>query len=401
MILFYNIGILLTGLGIRIASLWNPKAKKWIAGRKNWKKQWRESHKNSSKRVLFQCASLGEYEQAVPIMEALKSNGFQISISFFSPSGYEYLSKKNHGWEAVNYFPLDTKKNANTILKFGDFQAIFFVKYELWYHILNQAKHKNIPCYLISATFRENHRYFKWYGGFFRKMLTKLDQIFVQNKESQDLLLTIQINSLLSGDTRFDRVLESHKWIKELPEIKKWKGGKKLLILGSSWKEEELILSQSLSNLEEYQILIAPHNIELNHLKQIKELFPGAVFYSENTSLNTNETVLILDTIGHLSSVYQYGDFALIGGAFRSSGLHNILEALAFDCKVLFGPNHQNFWEAQAAIDFGCATQITDNTDLYKALKSLEKEKSSGKEFIRQNAGAGQVILSRVTFKPE
>ena len=396
MILFYNIGIFLTGLGIRIASIWNKKAKKWVQGRKNWRQEWKDAHQKSNQNLLFQCASLGEYEQAVPLMKAYQKKGFSITVSFFSPSGFEYLSKKNHSWDAVLYLPLDKRSNAKKIIEIGNFKAVFFVKYELWYHLLTEAKRNNIPCFLVSATFRESHRYFKWYGGFFRKMLHALDGIFVQNMQSKNLLEQINIKSIVSGDTRFDRVWENSESLEEIEEIKKWKGGDSLLIAGSSWPEEEKIIASSKEDLNAFKILIAPHDLSKNHLDQIRMLFPEASFYSESGYPNPQVRIFVLDTIGLLSRCYKHSDIAIIGGGFSNKGLHNILEALCMGCPVLFGPNHKNFWEAQAAIEFGCAAEIKNKLEFPELIENLLQNRQSAQEFIKKNRGASEIVLNSV-----
>lgn len=396
MVILYNTGIFFTGLVFKVASLWNSKAKKWVNGRKNWQEKWSNSHKEKGNYLLFQCASLGEYEQAVPLMEAYQEKGFKISVSFFSPSGYEYLIKKEHSWDAISYLPLDTKKNAKKLLTYGSFKAIFFVKYELWYHLLNQANKAGVPCYLVSATFRENHRYFKWYGGIFRKMLRSLNGIFVQNPQSQRLLENIQVKSIVSGDTRFDRVKKWAENAKKNTFIEHWKQDKKLLILGSSWPEEEDILLHNLEQLSTYKIIIAPHDLSPSHKIRLKKSFPKGHFFSENSWPDEEVKVFIMDEIGHLSSLYRYADVAFIGGGFGSSGLHNILEALCFNCPVLFGPNHLNFWEASAAISFGCAMELNDTSRFPFLINKLAQNKSNAITFIEQNAGATLIILNEV-----
>lgn len=413
MTILYNIAIYLYHLSIFIASFFNEKARKWIEGRKNIFKQiekesfsWRNS---TDYLVWFHCASLGEFEQARPLIERLKNKSgnigdIKILISFFSPSGYEI--RKNYPLaDHVFYLPMDSASNAKKFINSFNPSLAIFVKYEFWFHYLQELNKKNIPVFLISASFRTEHLFFKWYGGWFRNMLKKFTYIFVQNEISKKLLENINIESTLSGDTRFDRVFETAKESEAIPLIEQFRRDKKVFIAGSTWPEDEEIMPGIPYKKYTLKIIIAPHEIREARINSILHLFSAfkTLRFSQANEKNIEDAeVLVIDNIGMLSRLYRYGNIAYIGGGFGKS-LHNILEAAAFGIPVLFGPNHQNFWEAKALMDAGGAFIVKNTAELNNKLSFLLHDEmilkiasEMSRNFVRSNTGATERILAEV-----
>ena len=347
----YNIGIRIFGFIIYLAAFFNPKAKQWVNGRKNILEKLEPAD------YWFHCASLGEFEQGRPIIEAIKKQtpNKKILLSFFSPSGYE-VRKNYHFADQVCYLPLDSPKNAKTFIKNVNPETAIFIKYEFWYNYLIQLDKKGVKSYVASSIFRKEQLFFKWYGVWFKNILKTINHFFVQNQESKDLLASIDIKeSSISGDTRFDQVIQHVKQVKSIPLIEAFKGNQQLIVCGSTWpKDEELILktAQKYTNLK---WLIAPHNIQ--NSKNLARQSKG-ILYSEATTDNIKKhSILIIDNIGMLSNIYQYANVSYIGGGF-DSGIHNILEAAAFGCPTLFGPKHHKFKEAIDLIKLGGSKSI-------------------------------------------
>lgn len=399
MIAFYHISILLYVFGIKLASLFNKKAKLWVDGRKNILLHIKISLKESNNNVWFHCASLGEYEQARPVIEKYKCKfpSDKILVTFFSPSGYE--QRKNEPLiDYCFYLPIDTLSNAKEFIELVKPKKVFFVKYEFWFNYINQLKEKNISTYLISGVFRPNQLFFKWYGKWYKKVLYGFTHFFVQNEESKKLLNNQGFrNVTLSGDTRFDRVNENATSPKILPIIKSFKDNKTLVVGGSTWKTEEQILSRL--NNPTFKLVIAPHDISEYHIKQIEKLFKqNCLRYSQaNTTNITGVNVLIIDNIGILSNIYQYADLAFIGGGFTGA-LHNILEPASFGNVVFFGPKHHKFHEAQELIDDNGAFEISNIIDFEIKLKDVSADLNSYKKnssnFIKNRIGATSIILN-------
>ncbi|MCC7331165.1 MAG: 3-deoxy-D-manno-octulosonic acid transferase [Flavobacteriales bacterium] len=396
----YHILIQLYAFAVTIFSLFNYKAKLWVIGRKNLLQKIKSTVKPTDEIVWFHCASLGEYEQAKPVIEKIKNqyNTYKILVTFFSPSGYE-IRKNDSLVDYIFYLPIDTKSNAVQFIKITRPKIVFFVKYEFWYNYICQLKQNNIPTYLISGVFRENQLFFKWYGKWYKKVLSGFTHFFVQNKHSEQLLISSGFtNVTLSGDTRFDRVYENSKNPKQLPLIEKFKDNKNLLIGGSTWKSEEEILAEYIKSNPGQKLIIAPHTIDEKHLREIELLFQQKTLrYSLANEMNINTTnILIIDCIGLLSIVYQYTDIALIGGGF-SGALHNILEPASFGNAVIFGSNHQKFHEAQELISAGGGFSVNSAADFKNILEiilsNLNQNKQNSKAFILKNTGATDLIL--------
>jgi len=405
--LIYTLGIRFYYLLILIASLFNKKAQLWLNGRKNQFKRLDQNFSKKEKTILFHCSSLGEFEQGRPVIEAYKKKypEHQIVVTFFSPSGFEI--RKNYDLaDLVCYLPLDTKSNA---LKFIDIiqpDLVYFVKYEYWYYFLKEFNKRDIPVYLISAIFRENQAFFKWYGAWYRKILDLFKTIYVQNQHSLKLLKTINVkNAVLSGDTRFDRVADIATKPKKLPLVEQFAFNHLILICGSTWpKDEEYLFNYINSSDLKFKIIIAPHEVHDSHIKQITALCKKPfIKYSEaNESNISGKQVLIIDSIGLLSSLYQFGDIAYIGGGF-GVGIHNTLEAATFGMPVIFGPNYQKFMEAKELIKRGAAISYSEQEHLNSSLNELLKEEDTrnrksiiAKSFVKENIGITNQILEAI-----
>ena len=398
--ILYNISILVLRAGIGLAAIFNSKAKEWITGRRG---EFNELPETNGKEVVwFHCASLGEFDQGLPLMHKLKTKNPSIFllVTFFSPSGMKFYGKREHQVDHVMYLPLDTKKNARKFMnQFHPVQA-FFVKYEFWSNFIFEAKKSGAKIYNVSGIFRTDHRFFKWYGGFFRKTLKAFDSFFVQNKESKQLLESINLkNVYITGDSRFDRVIENKKNVTENQIIAAFKNNQPLLIVGSSWPADEKIILPWI-NSQKGKVLIAPHNVTKEHVNAILSSLPNAVCYTKADRFNVGDKkTLILDTIGQLSNAYSYGTIAYVGGGFSGS-LHNILEPAVFGLPVLFGPKHKRFPEAQNFIDLGIGFSV-NSTESFKTVfeqltASLETVSKQTVKFVEQNQGAADRIYAKI-----
>ncbi|MCH5720563.1 3-deoxy-D-manno-octulosonic acid transferase [Niabella hibiscisoli] len=406
-VLMYNISIRLYQLAILIASLFNKKAKCWLEGRTDIFNKLQSAIGKSNKVIWMHCASLGEFEQGRPVLEELRLQypEHQLLLTFFSPSGYE-IRKNYAGVDWVFYLPLDTKANAGKFMDIVKPSLSIFVKYEYWYHYLHKLHQKNIPVILISAIFRENAPFFKWYGSVHRKMANYFHHLFVQNQESYDRITRIvpAVKVSLAGDTRFDRVKTIADSFEPLPLIEAFIGGKKIMVAGSTWPEDELILKKLIENQPDLSLIIAPHEITDTHLRFLRETFAGAAFYSELLKANngiSSERVLIIDNIGMLSKLYYYSLVSYIGGGFNKSGIHNTLEAAVYGKPVLFGPNYQKFAEATGLIKNRAAHSYTTDTELIQLTQSLFSNENLLKEysdnagkFVASHTGATNLIIN-------
>ena len=401
----YNIAIFFYGFLIRITSLFNYKAKLFIKGRKRLFEQLKKENFSSNNIIWIHCASLGEFEQARPLIDYLKKNtSYSILLTFFSPSGYE-IRKNYTNADWIYYLPLDTPKNAEKFIQITQPKIALFTKYEFWYNYLNQLKINNIPTYLFSAKFREKQIFFQNYGSFFREMLHFFTYIFVQDNTSKKLLQSIHIsNCSVNGDTRFDRVIQNANHVNPFPEIELFKNNQPLLIIGSTWKADLEILIPILNNYSnQLKIIIAPHEINTTELQYYSEkLTAKSQKYTEWNKIDINFDVLFLDTIGMLSSIYQYGTFSYIGGGF-GKGIHNILEAAVFGNPILFGPNYLKFGEAVELIQLNGATSIKNASefetilvDLLQNESLIMKKATICKSFVFKNEGATQKLINHI-----
>ncbi|MES2588308.1 MAG: glycosyltransferase N-terminal domain-containing protein [Bacteroidota bacterium] len=396
--IIYSISIRFLFVGIWLAQFFNPKAKKWILGRKNWLQNLPQIDRNREV-IWFHCASLGEFDQGLPLMNRLKKENPEIYllVTFFSPSGFENYQKRQHKVDFACYLPLDTKKNAQLILNHFQVKSLFIVKYEFWCNLIFEAKRQNIKIYSICAIFRPNHRFFKTYGSLFRKALMCFDRIFVQNQESVDLLKSISYENVsLVGDMRFDRVLENKSQVQKDEILEHFLYGEKSFILGSSWSIDENFLKTEIKKFDG-KVIIAPHEIGEKHISEIEGLFQNQTTrYTNFDKTNSSKKILIVDCIGKLSNAYSYGDFAYVGGGFTGS-LHNILEPAVFGLPVIFGPKHSRFPEAQLFIDEGIGFSVSSQEELKKTISKIQVEKSTlsqkTADFIEKNKGVVDSIL--------
>jgi 3-deoxy-D-manno-octulosonic-acid transferase len=399
----YHILIHFYSFAVNIFSLFNEKAKRWVDGRKNLLQHIQSTISSLDEIAWFHCASLGEYEQAKPVIEELKKQQptIKILVTFFSPSGYE-IRKDDPLLDYVFYLPIDTKYNAKQFLKITNPKMAFFVKYEFWFNYINQLKENNVPTYLISGVFRDNQLFFKWYGKWYKKVLYGFTHFFVQNNYSEQLLLANKFtNVTLSGDTRFDRVYNNSIQQQKIPLIEKFKENSILIIGGSTWQPEEKILADYSKLNSEQKLIIAPHDVSEKHIIEIEKLFQQKTLrYSQANDKNiANTKILIIDSIGLLANIYQYSDIALIGGGFTGA-LHNILEPASFGNVVLFGSKHQKFHEADELISANGGFSISTSDDFNKKLalinSNINQYKINSKNFISNNKGATNRIFNKL-----
>ncbi|MFC5283737.1 3-deoxy-D-manno-octulosonic acid transferase [Pedobacter alpinus] len=408
MLVFYNIVIKSYYFLVVFFSFFNKKAKLWLVGRKNWQQKFVVNP--STTKVWFHFASLGEFEQGKPLLQAIKTQQpqKQIIITFFSPSGYEIRKNSNLG-DYILYLPLDTKQNAEDFIALFKPEIAFFNKYEYWYHFYKTLNKNNIPVFVTSAIFRPKHIFFKWYGGFNRKILSFVTHFFIQNKESAVLLNGIGFkNYTICGDTRFDSVLDLAKNKKEFPLIEAFKAEHKLIIAGSTWPQDEELIANYIKNLNgDWKIIFAPHEIGEDKILNLEKLLGDqSVRYSSllNSSENLNSAIkcIIIDNIGMLSSLYSYGDIAYIGGGF-GVGIHNTLEAAAWGLPVVFGSNFQKFQEAKDLITNGGGFTIANQQELNIIFEKLINQPKfrieaglKAKNYVAVNIGATEVIMEYV-----
>ena len=415
----YNVIIYLYLLGVAIYSRFNEKVRKMWRGEREAFRILKEKVDPEAKYVWFHAASLGEFEQGRPLMEEIRREHpeYKILLTFFSPSGYE-VRKNYDGADIITYLPLDTITNARRFLRAVRPMMAYFIKYEFWYNYLHILKHRGVPVYSVSSIFRPDQVFFKWYGRQYGKVLNCFTHFFVQNEVSKELLAKIGIkNVTIVGDTRFDRVLQIKEAAKQLPiveEFVKETGVRsqesvgyskpKVFVAGSSWPPDEEIFIKYFNQHPEWKLIIAPHVIGEDHLRQIEKLLEGrkVVRYtkiSENSESSENADVLIIDCFGLLSSIYRYGDVAYVGGGF-GVGIHNLLEAAVWSVPVFFGPNNQKFQEAQGLKKNG-GLEITDYESFASQMDRLAKDadylKAQGEQagrFVESLSGATEKVLA-------
>lgn len=401
---FYCILIRLYYLTILIVSPFNIKAKLWLKGRKNLFEKLKIALNGQSNIVWFHCASLGEFEQGRPVIEAYRviSPEHKILLTFFSPSGYE-IRKNYNGANWIFYLPLDTKANAREFLNIVKPIKVIFVKYEFWQNFLKEINRNKVPVYLISAIFRKDQLFFKWYGGWYRKLLNYFTHIFLQNEESYSLLNSINIKHIsIAGDTRFDRVYEIANNAKVIKEAVEFSAGHKIVVIGSAWPQDEEILIPFINkSSEQIKFIIAPHEISESALTKTEKniLVPVVRFSNVSKSDLKAARVLIIDNVGMLSSLYKYGKIAYVGGGF-GKGIHNILEAAVYGLPVIFGTNYQKFSEAVELISEKGAFSINSFNELEKCFNELfendiycHNTSNISKKFVENRVGATRKIM--------
>ena len=387
----YNISIQLYVIAIRFAALFNAKAKLWTKGRKAIFQKIEEVTKGERNIVWFHCASLGEFEQGKPIIEGYKQKypSHKILLTFFSPSGFE-IRKKTPLADFVSYLPADTKSNAKKFISIVKPIKVIFIKYEFWFNYMAELKKQNISFYSVSAIFRAEQAFFKY--KWWAEQLKNVTHFFVQDKNSAELLKSVGFkNTTISGDSRFDSVLSTTQNPKSFPLIKQFCKTKPTIIYGSTWLKDETLLSQFIKENPQYNYIIAPH--EMHHISHLQKQTGAQLFSTSNTENINSNNVLIMDSIGILSSIYQYANIAYIGGGF-GSGIHNILEAVTFGLPVIFGPNYQKFNEATKLIALGGAKSISNYTELTLAIDSFANfDQTIATNYIKNSSGATEKIL--------
>lgn len=418
--MIYNIVIYFVLWGIAIASLFNEKVRKMWRGEREAFKILKQKVDPNAKYIWFHAASLGEFEQGRPLMERIRKDypQYKILLTFYSPSGYE-VRKNYEGADIICYMPVDTRLNAIRFLRLVRPVMAFFIKYEFWSNFLHILKYRNIPTYSVSSIFREDQVFFKWYGRSYAGVLKCFTRFFVQNEESKRLLEGIGITAVdVVGDTRFDRVLQIKEAAKQLPICEAFRTGVassqsadvphhdfKVFVAGSSWPPDENIFIPFFNEHKDWRLLIAPHVIAEEHLKLILSLIKGkkVVRYTQTTPEEAAEAdVLIIDCFGLLSSMYNYGDVAYIGGGF-GVGIHNTLEAAVWNMPVIFGPNNKKFQEAQGLLKSGGGFEINTYDDFSSLMGSLMNDETFLKQagdkagtFVAHLAGATDKVLASV-----
>ncbi|MFT4023818.1 MAG: glycosyltransferase N-terminal domain-containing protein [Flavihumibacter sp.] len=399
--------MLLYTAGVRVAAFFNPKAKLWLLGRQHWAKRLGEQLPAGQKRPVLwmHCASLGEFEQGRPVLEEIKTKypDYQVLISFFSPSGYE-ACKNYPGADQVVYLPMDSAKNARRFLQLVQPALVLWIRYEFWYYYLHELQKKKIPVVLVSGLFRRSQPFFRWYGALHRHMLYCFNALFLQQQESVDLVKSIGLQAaFLTGDTRFDRVSATAANPICLPEIEAFINGRKTLVAGSTWLEDEEELDHYCNTRTDYCYILAPHEIGEAHLQDLEKLVQNSIRYSawkNRASTDHSFRVLVIDNIGLLSRLYKYADLAYVGGGFGDDGLHNTLEAAVFGIPVLFGPNYEDFPEAVALIKRGAGFSVETALELEKLADELFANENSRRKaaeaaaaYVNDNKGASKKII--------
>jgi 3-deoxy-D-manno-octulosonic-acid transferase len=407
MVVIYLIVVKSYGLLIWLASAFNPKAGKWRKGRINlFGNIERALGTENEKRIWFHCSSLGEFEQGKPVIEAIRKDypGYKIVLTFFSPSGYEQ-KKKDPVADYVFYLPLDGPLNSKKFIQLINPHAAFFVKYEFWHFYIYYLRKQKIPCYYFSCIFRPSQAFFQFYGRFYKNMLQRITHIFVQNQASLALLYKNSIPHVtVSGDTRFDRVYANSLNAKKFPEIEQFIQNKKVLVAGSTWSEDEKILTELINQSSDYKLIIAPHEINETKILQLISLLKGrTVRYSELKDNNPADAdILIIDNVGMLSSLYQYATVTYIGGGF-GTGIHNILEAAVFGNPLIFGPKYQKFQEAVDLVNLYGAFSISNYNELQKCFdtfnsndENISRINAVNKKYVEDKKGATEIIMNYI-----
>jgi 3-deoxy-D-manno-octulosonic-acid transferase len=406
--LLYNIGLFLFVFGVKLAALFHRKARRFVAGRQNLFSRLNAVALSGAPVAWFHCASLGEFEQGCPVMEAYRAKYPQhkILLTFFSPSGYE-VRRHYAGVDFVFYIPVDTPRNARRFVCLVKPVVAVFIKYEFWYNILRQLKKAQVPTYVVSAVFRPRQIFFRRCGAFFRRMLRTFRLLFVQDEDSVDLLKHIGLDNVIRvGDTRFDRVCAHVQHPADLPLVEAFAARRHTLVAGSTWSPDEEKLAGVWASLPaDVQLIIAPHEVSEERIKAIERWFAGyhPVRYTKMQTAAEWQSarVLIMDTVGLLLSAYRYGQVAYIGGGFSATGIHNVLEAAAYGLPVVFGPNYRKYVEAHELIAAGGACSAADATALRDTLQLWllhdESRSAAGRlasDYVKTHSGAADKIMT-------
>jgi 3-deoxy-D-manno-octulosonic-acid transferase len=421
-LIFYNVFLLLYTLAIRIAAGWNVKAQRWVNGRKElWSQLEVLQQRGPGKLVWMHCASLGEFEQGRPLIEAIRRHypNTRILITFFSPSGYE-IRKNYEGADWVFYLPMDSPKAAPRFIDMVKPDLVLWVKYEYWYYFLVTLKKRQIPTLLVSGIFRHNQPFFKWYGRLHRYMLESFHHMFVQSERSKELLASIGFtaNITVSGDTRFDRVATIAANAAPIPIAEAFCGQHPVIVAGSTWLEDEEELDHYANTHPEIRFIIAPHEISEERLREVESLFRRSVRYStlrdgsyqqsrgNDVSDDAPPNVLIIDNIGMLSTLYRYATITYVGGGFGEDGVHNVLEAAVYGKPVVFGPEYSKYAEAVDLVKLGAAFSVPYALELEQVFNRLLQDAAhyqqcceAAANYVRENCGATATIMQYIREK--
>jgi 3-deoxy-D-manno-octulosonic-acid transferase len=415
--LLYRIFIWLYPIIARLMSLGNAKAALWVRGRKKlFEKLSSAFYKNPHPVIWIHCASLGEFEQGLPVLEGLKSAypNHQVLLTFFSPSGYE-IRKDYKGADHIFYLPMDSPRNADRFLDIVQPSLVIFIKYEFWFYYLKEIRSREIPLLLVSGIFREDQPFFKWYGSLHCKILSSFSWLLVQNESAARLLASIGYTEqvIVSGDTRFDRVISIAEKFEPIPVIEQFCGAHPTIVAGSTWTEDDEELDHFANTHPEIRCIIAPHVIEAERLEECLQLYKHSMLFSDyqqalekNEPIPANLNVLIIDNMGMLSRLYHYATIAYVGGGFGDDGIHNILEAAVYQIPVVFGPVFDKYAEAEEMIDQGGAFFIEDALELEKLLQELLERtdrytiaaRAAG-NYVTSKAGATEKVLGLIQEK--
>jgi 3-deoxy-D-manno-octulosonic-acid transferase len=417
MLFLYNLVVLLAAQVLKLLALFSPKMKLFVNGRKDVFPTLQNKIAANGKTIWFHAASLGEFEQGLPVIEQIKIQFplHKIVVTFFSPSGYE-VRKNNSIADVTIYLPLDTKLNAQKFIDLVHPAMVFFIKYEYWPNYLNELKKRHIKTYLISGIFRENQAFFKWYGGFYRNALKTFDYFFVQNDTSKQLIQSIGFNNVkVSGDTRFDRVVailerdNALDFIEDFIKSSSTAPGltkPTVIVIGSSWPKDENLLVNYINNAsDKIKFIIAPHNIKAQQISNLKsQITKSSILFSEKSTVDLSKfNVFIIDTIGILTKIYSYADIAYVGGGFGNPGVHNILEPATFGVPIVVGPNYSHFAEAIALVQQEGCISISNQNELNETFDNLIFNEDIRHEkghicstFVQMNKGATDAILKEI-----
>lgn len=401
----YLLAVEAYGLGIRIAALFHPKAKDWVEGRRNWSRKLKEQLQDKpARRIWFHCPSLGEFEQGRPVLEQIRKQypDHCIVLTFFSPSGYN--ARKNEKLaDVVTYMPLDGKIRSKKFLRMVNPELVFFVKYDFWYFYGKQMYRQKTPFFCVSANFRPGQIFFTAWGRFFRKILTRYTHIFVQDQSSLELLYKNAIPSVtVSGDTRFDRVLENKERAADFPLLQQFCEKGVVMVAGSTWPADDKLLADLLRTNDQLKLVLVPHEISEPGLQRVEQQFFGKTIRYSVASENDMKKarVVIIDTIGMLSLLYRFGKYSYVGGGF-GRGIHNILEAAVYGKPVFFGPNFKKFREARDLKAMGCGIVVKKSSDLKAEFSKLEanadeytKLSLKSQKYIEDRKGATEILMN-------
>lgn len=404
--IIYNLSISLYSAAVRLAAHFNPKAKLFTEGRENWVEKIKLKIKKTDKVIWIHCSSLGEFEQGRPVIEKIKIQypEFKIAVSFFSPSGYE-VRKDYKGADYIFYLPIDTVDNAKKLIETLHPEILILVKYEYWYNLLNQLEKSNIPVIVISAVIKENSLFLRNYGSWFRGIISGISHFFVQDEDSEKLLNQIGITEVtVSGDTRFDRVKEILNTTKKLDFVEKFRGNNQLIVVGSSWPDDEEILADYINQKlpQDWKVIFAPHNIDEKQIQQmISKINLKTIRYTQmNQDELSDARIMIVDTVGILTKIYASATISYVGGGFTKTGVHNTLEPAVYGVPLIFGPVYQNYFEAVDLINSKAAISYTDKNDFFLKMDELIHNRDlrtqrgkAGYDYIQHKPNATRLII--------